>query len=314
MSTDSNRYSFAQLSDPHLSTLDNARWYQLLSKRLLGYISWRKKRRHEHRSEVLTALQLDLEKNRPDHLLVTGDLTHISLPDEFKQAQQWLQSLGDPKNVSVIPGNHDAYVRVPWQQGLAHWQDYMASDDAATVSGPDIFPSLRVRGPIAFIGLSSAVPAPPFLATGRLGKTQLERLKVLLKQTGEQGLFRVVFLHHPPVPGQEKWRKRLTDDRSLCEVLDEYGAELVLHGHMHRSIDNQIEIPGGHIPVFGIPSASAIGELSGRASQYFRYQVEEKNHEWQLDVLVRSYNYSEHSFKPERQLTLTIPKKPGVTV
>jgi 3',5'-cyclic AMP phosphodiesterase CpdA len=314
MSTDSNSFSFAQLSDPHLSTLDNVRWYQLLSKRLLGYISWRKKRRHEHRTEVLEALALDLDQDRPDHVLVTGDLTHISLPDEFKQAKQWLQSLGDPKDVSVIPGNHDAYVRVPWQQGLANWQDYMESDDTTTVSGPGLFPSLRIRGPVAFIGLSTAVPAPPFLATGRLGKRQLKQLKALLKQTGEQGLFRVVFLHHPPVPGQEKWRKRLTDDRSLCEVLDQCGAELVLHGHMHRSIDSQIEIPGGHIPVFGIPSASAIGELSGRPSQYFRYQVEEKSHEWLLDVLVRAYDYKEHVFKHERKMSLAIPKKPGLNI
>jgi 3',5'-cyclic AMP phosphodiesterase CpdA len=314
MSTDNNSFSFAQLSDPHLSTLDNVRWYQLLSKRLLGYISWRKKRRHEHRTEVLTALQLDLDQNRPDHVLVTGDLTHISLPHEFKQAKQWLQSLGDPKDVSVIPGNHDAYVRVPWQQGLANWQEYMGSDNSINASGPDIFPSLRIRGPVAFIGLSTAVPAPPFLATGRLGKTQLKRLQALLQETREQGLFRVVFLHHPPVPGQEKWRKRLTDNHKLCEVLNEFGAELVLHGHMHRSIDNQIEIPGGHIPVFGIPSASAIGELSGRASQYFRYQVEDKTDNWQLDVLVKSYHRKEHIFKHERQLSLTIPKNLGLGI
>ena len=55
MSTDSNSFSFAQLSDPHLSTLDNVRWYQLLSKRWMGYLSWLKKRRHEHRAEVLAA-------------------------------------------------------------------------------------------------------------------------------------------------------------------------------------------------------------------------------------------------------------------
>lgn len=302
-----SRFSFAQLSDPHLSTLANARWYQLLSKRLLGYISWRKNRRFEHRSEVLAALQQDLSGNQPDHLLITGDLTHISLPDEFKQARQWLDSLGDPKDVSVIPGNHDAYVHVPWQQGLGNWQPYMAGDNASDAVGQDLFPSLRIRGPVAFIGLSSAVPALPLLATGRLGKTQLERLQALLKQTGKEGLFRVVYIHHPPVPGQEKWRKRLTDDQALCKVLVENGAELVLHGHMHRSMDNQIEIPGGHIPVFGIPSSSAVGQKPGRASQYFRYEVERQAGQWQLNVAVRRYDRVEHVFKEERHLALTIP-------
>ncbi len=308
MTTD-NSYCFAQLSDPHLSTLDNVRWHQLLSKRVLGYISWRKNRRIEHRSEVLDALQHDLQQDRPDHLLVTGDLTHISLPDEFKQARRWLDALGPPTEVSVIPGNHDAYVRVPWQQGLAHWQDYMRSDDDADATGPALFPSLRIRGPVAFIGLSTAVPAPPLLATGRLGKAQLQRLKTLLNETAEQGLFRVVFLHHPPVPGQEKWRKRLTDDHAFCKTLAECGAELVLHGHMHRPIDNQIEIPGGHIPVFGIPSSSAIGQKPGRASQYFRYQIDKQDSHWQLQVHVRAYDAATGTFKAKRNFSLTLPQK-----
>ena len=307
MDTDSKRFSFVQLSDPHLSTLANARWYQLLNKRLLGYISWRRNRRFEHRSEVLEALQLDLLKTPPDHLLITGDLTHISLPDEFVQARQWLQSLGSPTDVTVIPGNHDAYVKVPWQQGLVHWQEYMVSDGAPNVAAQALFPSLRIRGPIAFIGLSSAVPALPLLATGRVGKEQLHRLKSVLKETGRQGLFRVVFVHHPPVPGQEKWRKRMVDDRALCEVLVEYGAELVLHGHMHRSMDEQIEIPGGHIPVFGIPSSSAVGQKPGRASQYFTYSVKKNGAQWQLDVLVKSYDRNEHAFKQERQFSLALP-------
>jgi 3',5'-cyclic AMP phosphodiesterase CpdA len=183
----------------------------------------------------------------------------------------------------------------------------MTSDDAADAIGMDIFPSLRVRGPIAFIGLSSAVPTLPLKATGRIGKTQLARLQVLLNKTGEQGLFRVVYLHHPPVPGIEKWRKRLVDDSDLCKLLVDNGAELVLHGHMHRSLDNQLEIPGGHIPVFGIPSSSAIGQKPGRASQYFRYEVTRQDTQWQLKVTVRSYQRTEHAFKAERQLAITIP-------
>ena len=58
---------------------------------------------------------------------------------------------------------------------------------------------------------STATPSAPFMATGSLGGRQLQRLADLLRDTGRQGLFRVVLLHHPPVPGEEKWRKRLTD-------------------------------------------------------------------------------------------------------
>ena len=68
----------------------------LLGKRGLGWLSWQLRRRHVHRPEVLEALLLDLEHARPDHVVVTGDLTNISLPEEFEIARGWLERLGAP--------------------------------------------------------------------------------------------------------------------------------------------------------------------------------------------------------------------------
>jgi 3',5'-cyclic AMP phosphodiesterase CpdA len=288
-----NALTFAQLSDPHLSSPEGARWRDLAGKRLLGYLSWRRRRRAEHRVEVLDALRRDLLEVRPGHLVITGDLTQIALPDEFRQARRWLDSLGSPAQVTVVPGNHDAYVPVSWAQGFAHWQPYLVSDDVPgdrpADSAENVFPSLRVRGPVAIIGLSSAQPSAPLLATGRLGRGQLARLEALLRQTRERGLFRVVLLHHPPLPGEERWRKRLTDAAQLCTVIARHGAELVLHGHRHRAVQSRIEIPGTHVPVFGIPSASAIGHLAGRVAQYHVYRVQAATDVWQLELEVRGY-------------------------
>ena len=88
---------FAQISDPHLSSLETVNATDLLNKRALGYLSWRRKRRFEHRVEVLQALQGDLDLDELDQLLITGDLTHIGLPSEFRQASQWLRGLGSPQ-------------------------------------------------------------------------------------------------------------------------------------------------------------------------------------------------------------------------
>jgi 3',5'-cyclic AMP phosphodiesterase CpdA len=296
-----NELTFAQLSDPHLSSLDDVRWRDLASKRLLGYLSWRKRRRAEHRSEVLDCMQRDLESKRPEHMVITGDLTHIGLPDEFRQARSWLESLGEPRDVTVIPGNHDAYVHASWANSFAWWEPWMISDGEPVITGKanrfdTVFPSLRIRGPVAFIGLSSAAPSAPFMATGRIGAHQLERLETLLETTGRQGLFRVVLLHHPPVPGEEKWRKRLTDAGTLCQVIARCGAELVLHGHRHRSVQSRIEIPGTHVPVFGIPSASAIGHKPGRAAQYYLYRVVRKTAAWGLHVAVLGYSAEQDRF------------------
>jgi 3',5'-cyclic AMP phosphodiesterase CpdA len=307
-----NALTFAQLSDPHLSSLDGARWRDLANKRLLGYLSWRRRRCLEHRSEVLEALRRDLLALRPGHLVITGDLTQIALPDEFRQARAWLDSLGSPGEVTVVPGNHDAYVYVSWAQGLSQWQPYLVSDDTRrggkVDSAETVFPSLRVRGSVAFIGLSSARPSAPLLATGRLGESQLKRLETMLEQTRSQGLFRVVLLHHPPVPGEERWRKRLTDAAQLCAVIARQGAELVLHGHRHRSVQSRIEIPGTHVPVFGIPSASSIGLRSGRMAQYHLYTVHASDTAWELELEVRGYAAETERFVTQGTSRMEIPR------
>jgi len=307
-----NELTFAQLSDPHLSSLAGVRWRDLASKRLLGYLSWRRNRRAEHRTEVLDTMQRDLQVTRPGHLVITGDLTHLGLPDEFRQVRRWLESLGAPRDITVVPGNHDAYVNTPWADSFACWEPWMVSDAAVDTTGSGagmdgLFPSLRIRGPVAFIGLTSARPSAPLLATGRIGARQLERLGPLLEGTGRQGLFRVVLLHHPPVPGEEKWRKRLTDARPLCRVLARHGAELVLHGHRHRAVQSRIEIPGTHVPVFGIPSASSIGHRPGRAARYYLYRVRRAAACWELAVTVQGYLPGQDGFARLTEQQLEIP-------
>ncbi len=228
-------FCFAQITDPHLTTLADARGKQLFNKRILGYLSWLRRRRAEHQLSVLDNLMRDLAATDSQHLVITGDLTHLGLPLEFQQAQHWLQAAGPPTQITVIPGNHEAYVATPWEQTLALWADYMRGDDAPP-AGPDAFPSLRVRGPVALLGLSSAVPSPPFMATGRVQPAQLTRLEALLGETAARGLFRVLLVHQTPAPGVDKYRKRLTNAAALREVLARKGVELVLHGHTHRPV------------------------------------------------------------------------------
>ena len=291
--TDRPGFRFAQLSDPHLTTLEGVRAGDLLNKRLLGYLSWLKRRRAEHQRGILERLIRDLRHQNPDHLVITGDLTHLGLPAEFRQTRRWLEAVGTPDEITVIPGNHDTYVASDWQQTLALWQPYMASD-RQTEDGSGIFPSLRIRGPVAFIGLSSAVPTLPLLASGSIAPRQLERLASLLQESGRKGLFRVVLVHHSPVRGVDRRRKRLSNQAALREVLGRYGAELVLHGHTHRSVWSGLTTPGGEIPVIGTPSASAVGHRPGRRAAWHLYRLERGDTRWQLDV-------ESHRYAPDRE-------------
>ena len=104
-------FTLAHLSDPHLAPLPWPNPLELLSKRGLGYINWQRKRRPIHRPEVLAALVADLKRQAPDHIAVTGDLVNLSLGSEFGPALAWLETLGSSRDVTAVPGNHDAYVR-----------------------------------------------------------------------------------------------------------------------------------------------------------------------------------------------------------
>lgn len=250
-------FTIALISDLHLPLAGRPPLSTLLGKRGLSWLSWVKKRRKLHRPEVLAALMADVAKARPDHLLVCGDLTNLALPDEFTRAREWLKAQGGPDTTTVVPGNHDALVPVSWDEGLGRWAEWMSADPGANAPREG-FPFVRRRGPAAIVGLTTAVPTAPGLATGRLGDDQLERLRATLATLDPAAAFRIVALHHPITRGAVSKRKELTDQAALRAVLAETGAELVVHGHAHEASLNSVEGPNGPIPVVGVGSASQI--------------------------------------------------------
>lgn len=300
-------FRFAHLSDPHLTDPSGASTRELAGKRALGYLSWLRRRRHEHRREFLDGLARDLHARSPAHTVVTGDLTHISLAREFMEARDWLSSIGSADRVTVVPGNHDAYVDMPWESSLGLWAAYMHTD-AARLSCAAPFPILRVRGPVAFIGLNSAVPTPALFATGEVGESQMRRLENTLTSLDDSGLLRVLLIHHPPVPGTEKWRKRLIDAPALCRLLERTPVDLVLHGHQHRPGHALVRITGREIPVFGIPSASAAGLHCAHASTYNEYDVRPHAEGFSVDVKARRWQQDSEAYIEEPIASLDIAR------
>jgi 3',5'-cyclic AMP phosphodiesterase CpdA len=297
-------FKLAHISDPHLGPLPPFRVAELMNKRFFGYLSWVRRRRALHRPEVLAALASDMAGLAPDHLVVTGDLTNIALPEEFSQVGRWLQGLGAPQAVTVIPGNHDAYVAVPWEASLAKWQDFMSGEGDGAAAGPESFPFVRYRGPVAIIGLSSAQPTPLFCAHGTLGEIQLQRLGPLLRRLGEEGWFRVVLLHHPPSLERIAWRKRLVDALPFRRVIEEAGAEMVLHGHDHTFGSELIASAGGPVPVVGVPSASAGHDGRKPLAHYQLYGIEKAGNGWRIEVTARGFDPVSGCFRETRRYAL----------
>ena len=301
-------YTLAHLSDIHLGDLGLPRIDHLIGKRVLGFLSWHLRRKAVHQGAVLAALVADLHQSRPDHTAVTGDLVNISLPEEFRRAAAWLASLGPPADVSVIPGNHDAYVPIAWDRSLALWDSYMTGDaDQDTPDPSEHFPYLRRRGPLALIGLSTAAPMPAHMAAGRLGAAQLARFDALLAETGAEGLCQVVLIHHPPVSSARYRHKQLLDGEAFCQTLTRHGAELVLHGHTHMSALSHLPTPKGSVPVVGVPSASARHSRSRDHSRYHLYRITREGEGWRIEVEVRGVAPALDRFLPEKGFSLAVP-------
>jgi 3',5'-cyclic AMP phosphodiesterase CpdA len=305
-------FQLAHLSDPHLATSLNAGVLKFFNKRALGYLSWRLLRSRLHRTDVLIALQDDVRRAGVDHVAITGDIVNISLAREFTSAATWLASFGSTADVTVVPGNHDAYIRSTWQKTLFAWAEFMSSDDGELgprpPSGIDDFPFVRRRGPIALIGLSTAIPSGPGQAIGELGAGQLARLKETLRHMRNDGCLRVVLLHHPPVDAETPRHKRLIDSARFRDVIAEAGAELILHGHNHAFQQATIEGPEHPAHVFGVPSASAILGDSQTISRYHLFRIAENDACWEIDVRARIFDPLLRRFSEHPVCDLRVPR------
>ncbi len=274
-------FTLAHLSDPHLGPIPTPRPVELFNKRGLGLINWYRKRHRHHSREVLDTIVRDMHAREPGHIAVTGDLVNISLDAEFANAARWLDQLGTPQNVTLVPGNHDAYIRRVAGHAAQHWGEYMRGDDGAD------FPFVRRRGPVAIIGLTTSLPTGPFMATGRLGGDQLARFAEILIALAREPVFRVVLIHHPPIPNSGHYMKRLIDGPIFRALLAEHGAELLLHGHNHEQQLMWLDGPGRRIPAIGVPSASAIVSDHDEPAAYNMYRIEGEPGAWRCEMISR---------------------------
>lgn len=267
----------AHISDIHLRALRGVRPWSFVGQRLLGGANLLLNRAREYPPDVPRALLADIAQLAPDHLLVSGDLTNLSFRAEFERVLEFLAQLPlGPGRITVVPGNHDAYT-----YGGLLTRDFerlfAAYLDSDVVLGSGVFPLVHLRQNVAMIGLSTARPSPPLLAIGTLGSRQLDGLSRALEHPEVRCRFRLVVLHHAPLSPPARWSQRLTDADQLLEVLRQRGADLVVHGHLHRNLRHDLSGPGPKpIPLIGINSSTWVSPQAERRASYNVYEIDEQ--------------------------------------
>lgn len=271
---------FAHCSDLHLLSLEGTRWLDFANKRWIGGLNLLSNRGRHYHPEVFEAMVEDFNRGEVDHVICTGDVTNLALEGEFAFARTHFDAITlGPQEVTVLPGNHDAYVARGADHFREAFSDYYEPDPEWIWDDgeKDVWPVVRVRGPVAIIALSTSLHTPWFTAYGRIGDCQIGRLRQALSDPRLRDKLRVVAIHHPPAGPPARSRVRgLRDRDALARVLADTGAELVIHGHEHRDMHHELHGPGGApIPVRGIQSGTYEADRPERRARYRIFEVGE---------------------------------------
>jgi 3',5'-cyclic AMP phosphodiesterase CpdA len=280
----------AHCSDLHLLSHDGARWLELANKRWIGRMNLISNRSRHYHVAAFDDMVTDLNTQQIDHVLCTGDVTNLALRREFEFARGKFDGLAHGKtNITVIPGNHDAYVAEgvglfaemfePFARTDPGWEwqpnDRRADAESDLVEGVPRWPIVRLRGDLALIGLSTSRQTPWFTAYGRVGDGQLERLARVLEDPRLAGKFRLVAIHHPPAGVRARSKIRgLRDHEAFAQVIGEVGAELIVHGHEHRDMTEEIQGPNGAVPVRGVQSGTYFHDKPEKTARYRIFEIE----------------------------------------
>jgi 3',5'-cyclic AMP phosphodiesterase CpdA len=277
----------AHFSDLHLLSLEGVKKLQYMNKRWIGAMNLLSNRGRHYHTEAFEDMVVDLNAQNIDHIVCTGDITNLAFAQEFAFAKQRFDRLKlGPTNVTVLPGNHDSYVAEGAEHYAKAFGAYFTPDDewlwpvgaghreAGDNKDERVWPLVRVRGDLALIGLSTSLKTPWFTAYGRVGPSQLDRLRAVLLDPRLTGKVRIVAIHHPPAGPRSKSKIRgLRDHEQFAAVIKECGADLVIHGHEHRDMFEQLAGPHGPVDVLGVPSGTYEANKPERTARYRIFEI-----------------------------------------
>ncbi len=271
-----SRLRIAHFSDTHVLSLQGVGPGRFLNKRWTGAINLALNRSRHYRVEIFERLLDAVKATEPDHSVCTGDLVNLALEPEFERVGELLSVRFSPDELTLVPGNHDYYVKEAVTDGLfessfGRWQPKDAD------FGQDVYPVVRAGDGFTIFGLNSAIITPVFMATGRVGEQQLAHLKTMLGDARDEGQFCMVLIHHPLLPEPKRRMestRRLEDADAVIAALSRDKAswpDLVVHGHNHEF--KRMVVPNSDIPLIQVASASRAG--SRHRAEFNVYVVED---------------------------------------
>ena len=179
--------------------------------------------------EALDWFAACVRDEKPDAVIMTGDLTMRAKKSEFEDGGTWLRSLGVPVTVEV--GNHDLpYYYDPIGRLFRPYGRYTAAEKL--IERP-----LELAG-ITIVPLKTTARAQWRLnwSKGYVSRGALDAALALIAEAPKDN-FIFVAGHHPLIEGGTRGTARTQNGRRALEALADAGAHAVLSGHVHDPFD-----------------------------------------------------------------------------
>jgi Icc protein len=158
----------------------------------------------------------------PEFMLHTGDISHLSKPEEFDTVDQILKS-ATPKDIFYVPGEHDML-----NDDGKQFRERYGKD-----SKGDGWYSFDKKG-VHFVGLINVMNLKAG-GLGSLGHEQLEWLEDDVKHLKHSTPI-VVFAHIPLWSVYPEWGWGTEDSAQALAYLKKFGSVTVLNGHIHQTM------------------------------------------------------------------------------
>jgi 3',5'-cyclic AMP phosphodiesterase CpdA len=181
-----------------------------------------------------------IERNRPDLVVISGDLTQRARPEQFRQAREFVDRI--PVPTLTVPGNHDVPLYRVWERLFNPYGCYKKN------FSPELEPVHR-DDEMLVVGINTAHGLT--IKDGRISLRRLLEVEKLLRATPET-VFKVVVAHHHMIPPPNFGTQRvLANAYEAIDLFSSAGVDLILSGHLHQAyIGNSEEFyPKGRPPV-----------------------------------------------------------------
>lgn len=205
-----------------------------------------------HEEHIVDACEAQIAETEADLVVVAGDLTQWATPEEFEQAEAWLDKIENHGHeVLIVPGNHDVPSTDFVQRFFKphhRWDKYIGEEHRNW---------WFERDGLAILGLNTARGL--VIKNGKISDDQIELMCERFAAAPSDAL-RILVCHHPlwELPRGDDPGDAIQNQMAAVNATDDAGIDLILTGHNHTSsVHRTLDLPNGDGSALAIQAGTA---------------------------------------------------------